>query len=273
MPDTAVDIYHLASLKEFLAKNELQAKRSLGQNFLFHKRECEKILDVAEIKKGDSVLEIGPGLGHLTNLMEETQAEVTAYEIDQRLTNLWPKLHPESKANIINEDFLQSDIKVFSHCTKVVANLPYYIVKEIITKLISTRAQFQSLTFTLQKEEALRLAQKPGDPRYGALNAMLQILGPVQTPATIKKDNFFPRPHVDSAILHIGPITWPEINIWSNTQQIIKTAFSQRRKQLQTSLKPLNITPEAFVQANISPTSRPEQIDPHSFLSLAKSIL
>ena len=270
MPDTAVDIYHLASLKEFLAKNELQAKRSLGQNFLFHKRECEKIIQAADIQPNDKVLEIGPGLGHLTQLMEEAKAEVTAYEIDQRLTILWPELHPESKVNIINEDFLQSDTKAFSHCTKVVANLPYYIVKEIILKLITSGIPFQSLTFTIQKEEALRLAQKPKEERYSALNAMLQILGPTECIATIKKDNFYPRPHIDSAILHIGPITWPDQETWLKTQTIIKTAFAQKRKQLQTSLKALNISQEAFAQANISPTSRPEDIDPHSFLSLAK---
>ncbi|MBO7542511.1 ribosomal RNA small subunit methyltransferase A [bacterium] len=266
-----VDLYHLANLKAFLEEHGLEAKHSLGQNFLFHERECQKIIQAADIKPKDKVLEIGPGLGHLTHLIEETGAEVTAYEIDQRLTSLWPELYPDTKTEIRNQDFLQADPKDYSSCTKVVANLPYYIVKEIITKLISTNIPFRSLTFTLQKEEALRLAQKPGDPRYGALNAMLQILGPVQTPATIKKDNFYPRPHVDSAILKIGPITWPEINIWSNTQQIIKTAFSQRRKQLQTSLKPLNISQEAFAQANISPTARPESLDPRSFLLLAQS--
>jgi 16S rRNA (adenine1518-N6/adenine1519-N6)-dimethyltransferase len=267
-----VDLYHLASLKEFLQEHGLEAKRSLGQNFLFHERECQKIIQTADIQPNDHVLEIGPGLGHLTHLMEEAGAEVTAYEIDQRLTALWPELYPDSKTEIKNQDFLQAPQEEYSHCTKVVANLPYYIVKEIILKLISSNVPFQSLTFTIQKEEALRLAQKPGDQRYGALNAMLQILGPVQTPATIKKDNFYPRPHIDSAILHIGPITWPEAKIWFNTQQIIKTAFSQRRKQLQTSLKPLNISPETFSQAGIFPTSRPEDLDPKSFLFLAQAL-
>ena len=266
-----VDLYHLANLKAFLEEHGLEAKRSLGQNFLFHERECQKIIQAADIQPNDHVLEIGPGLGHLTHLMEEAGAEVTAYEIDQRLTALWPELYPDTKTELRNQDFLQADYKDYSSCTKVVANLPYYIVKEIITKLISSNVQFQSLTFTLQKEEALRLAQKPGDPRYGALNAMLQILGPVQTPATIKKDNFYPRPHIDSAILHIGPITWPDQKIWANAQQIIKTAFSQRRKQLQTSLKTINIPQDAFAQAGISPTARPESIDPSSFLLLSKS--
>lgn len=265
------DIYHLASLKEFLEKNELQAKRSLGQNFLFHKRELQKIIESADIHPNDHVLEIGSGLGHLTSMMEEAGAKVTAYEIDQRLTSLWPELHPKSKANIINRDFLEAPKEEYRNCTKVVANLPYYIVKEIILKLISSKVKFQSFTFTIQKEEALRLSQKPKEPRYGALNAMLQILGPTECLSTIKQDNFYPRPHIDSAILKIGPITWPEDKIWSNTQQIIKAAFSQRRKQLQTSLKPLNITPEAFAQANISPASRPEELDPHSFLLLAQS--
>jgi dimethyladenosine transferase len=265
------DIYHLASLKEFLEKNELQAKRSLGQNFLFHKRELQKIIASADIQPNDHVLEIGSGLGHLTRMMEEAGAKVTAYEIDQRLTSLWPELYPGTKTEIRNQDFLQADPKDYSSCTKVVANLPYYIVKEIITKLISTNIPFRSLTFTLQKEEALRLAQKPGDPRYGALNAMLQILGPTECLSTIKQDNFYPRPHIDSAILKVGPITWPDPPTWAVTQQLIKTAFSQRRKQLQTSLKPLNITPEAFAQANVSPTSRPEELDPHSFLLLAQS--
>lgn len=266
-----VDLYHLASLKEFLQEHGLEAKRSLGQNFLFHKRELQKIIELADIRPNDHVLEIGSGLGHLTRMMEEAGAKVTAYEIDQRLTSLWPELHPKSKASIINRDFLEATKEEYRNCTKVVANLPYYIVKEIILKLISSKIKFQSLTFTIQKEEALRLSQKPREPRYGALNAMLQILGPTQTLATVKQDNFYPRPHVDSAILHIGPITWPDPPTWAVTQQLIKTAFSQRRKQLQTSLKVLNIPPEAFSQANISPASRPEELDPHSFLLLAQS--
>ena len=266
-----VDIYHLASLKEFLAKNELQAKRSLGQNFLFHKRECEKILDVAEIKEGDSVLEIGPGLGHLTNLMEEAGASVIAVEIDKRLAEIWPQLHPEFKGKLYNEDFLKSSNDNFKNCNKVVANLPYYIVKEIMMKLISCGIKWESMTFTLQKEEVARLVQKRSEERYGVLNALLQALGTVTNVAVIKKDNFYPKPHVDSAILHIGPITWPDQEIWLKTQTIIKTAFAQKRKQLQTSLKPLNISSEAFAQANISPTSRPEDIDPNSFLLLARS--
>ncbi len=264
------DIYHLASLKEFLLKNELQAKRSLGQNFLFHERECQKIIQAADIKPKDKVLEIGPGLGHLTHLMEEAGAEVTAYEIDQRLTSLWPELHPTFKGKLFQTDFLEASPEDYSHCNKVVANLPYYIVKEIILKLISSEVKFQSLTFTIQKEEALRLSQKPGEPRYGALNAMLQILGPTECLSTIKQDNFYPRPHIDSAILKVGPITWPDPPTWAVTQQLIKTAFSQRRKQLQTSLKVLNIPPEAFSQANISPASRPEELDPRSFLLLAE---
>ena len=267
-----VDLYHLASLKEFLQEHGLEAKRSLGQNFLFHERECQKIIQTADIQPNDHVLEIGPGLGHLTHLMEEAGAEVTAYEIDQRLTTLWPDLHPKSKANIINQDFLEAPKEEYKNCTKVVANLPYYIVKEIILKLISSKVKFQSLTFTIQKEEALRLSQKPREPRYGALNAMLQILGPTECLSTIKQDNFYPRPHVDSAILKIGPITWPDFPTWAVTQQLIKTAFSQRRKQLQTSLKVLNIPPEAFSQANISPASRPEELDPRSFLLLAQSL-
>ena len=267
-----VDLYHLASLKEFLQEHGLEAKRSLGQNFLFHERECQKIIQAADINPKDKVLEIGPGLGHLTHLMEEAGAEVTAYEIDQRLTTLWPELHPDTKVHLHQKDFLQARKEEYKNCTKVVANLPYYIVKEIILKLISSKVKFQSLTFTIQKEEALRLSQKPREPRYGALNAMLQILGPVQTPATIKKDNFYPRPHIDSAILKIGPITWPDLPTWAVTQQLIKTAFSQRRKQLQTSLKVLNIPPEAFSQANISPASRPEELDPKSFLILAQAL-
>ena len=266
-----VDLYHLASLKAFLEEHGLEAKRSLGQNFLFHERECQKVIAAANIQPNDHVLEIGPGLGHLTHLMEEAGAEVTAYEIDQRLTALWPELHPKSKASIINRDFLEAPKEEYAQCNKVVANLPYYIVKEIILKLISSKVKFHSFTFTIQKEEALRLSQKPREPRYGALNAMLQILGPTECLSTIKQDNFYPRPHIDSAILHIGPITWPEAKIWANTQQIIKTAFSQRRKQLQTSLKLLNIPPEAFAQAGISPTARPESLDPRSFLLLAQS--
>ena len=266
------DLYHLADLKEFLQKNGLQAKRSLGQNFLFHKIECEKIIRAADVQKGDKVLEIGPGLGHLTCLMEEAGAEVTAYEIDQRLTNFWPELHPKSKARLISEDFLQADAKEFSRCSKVVANLPYYIVKEIVLKLISCGVPFQSLTFTIQKEEALRLAQKKGEERYGALNALLQILGPAECVATIKKDNFYPRPHIDSAILRIGPITWPEYSLWQKTLKVVKAAFKNRRKILKSNLAELNIPMETFSELGINALARAEELSPKLFLELARHL-
>lgn len=266
----SVDLYHLADLKEFLQKNGLQAKRSLGQNFLFHKKECEKIIQAAGIRKGDKVLEIGPGLGHLTMLMEEAGAEVTACEIDRRLTDLWPELHPNFKGKLLQADFLETSPEEYGRCTKVVANLPYYIVKEIILKLLTCGVEWESLTFTLQKEEVARLTKKQGEERYGALNALLLILGGPDCAGVIKKDNFYPRPNIDSAILRIAPILWPEYTLWQKTLKVVKAAFARRRKLLKSNLAELNVPGEAFSKLGISELARAEELDPKLFLDLAR---
>ena len=265
-----VDLYHLADLKEFLRVKELQAQRSLGQNFLFHKRECERVIRAADIKKGDKILEIGPGLGHLTQLMEEAGAEVTACEIDKRLTSLWPEIHPDFKGRLIASDFLAFRPEEYENCSKVVANLPYYIVKEIIMKLLTCGVQWESMTFTLQKEEVSRLTRKRGEERYGALNALMLILGEPVCAGIVKSENFYPRPNVDSAILNISPLRYPKYSLWLKTAEIVKLSFAKRRKLMKSNLAELNIPTDAFSILGIKESARAEELEPKMFLDLAR---
>ena len=264
------ELWHLSPLKALLEENGLKAKRTLGQNFLFHRRECQKITEAAGIEAGDRVLEIGPGLGHLTAALEEAGALVTACEIDKRLTDLWPELHPEFQGRLINADFLKLPPEEYEECGKVAANLPYYAVKEILMKLLTCGVKWRSLTFTLQKEEVQRLAKKPGKERYGALNALLLILGETRCAGLVIKDNFYPRPNVDSAVFQAGPLTWPEYSLWLKTVAIVKAAFARRRKLLRSNLETFKIPPAYFEKAGIPPLARAEEIAPGKFLELAR---
>lgn len=266
------DLYKLSALKAFLQEHGLEPKKSLGQNFLFHRREAEKIAAVAQISAEDQLLEVGPGLGHLTAVLAESGAGITAVEIDRRLTALWPELHPDFPGTLIEQDILEADLgRLRPVPTKVLGNLPYYIAQDIIERLVTCGIPFASLTFTLQEEEVRRLALTDRkDKRYARINALLQALGPVRMAAAIAPDNFYPRPHIASAILHIGPVTWPEPKVWQTLQTVLAAAFRQKRKMLRTNLAELGLEPRDWEAAGLSPDQRPQEPAPEQYLRLAE---
>ena len=265
-----LEIYKLSTLRDFLENAKTTPKKSLGQNFLFHKREVERVIAAAEVKVGERILEIGPGLGHLTSALVEAGAEVTAIEIDRNLSALFKKLHPNFPGTLIEEDFLRWEIK--GTYDKVIANLPYYVAGAILEKLLSCGKIFQSFTFTLQEEEVKRLLQKAGDERYGKLNALLRILGPLKNAGRIAPENFYPKPRVASAVLHCSPLAFPETKVWNTAQAIIAAAFEKRRKMLRSNLSQFALTEENWQQAKISPSARAEEITPAQYLALAQII-
>ena len=226
----------------------IPAKKSLGQNFLKDPFYLKKIVTAARIGPEDQVLEIGPGLGHLTKELAARAQKVLAIELDARVI---PHLREEFKAaaniEIVQADALTYPYEALPGRWKVAANLPYYISTPIIQRLLKCRAKFTSLTLMLQKEVADRIAAPPGGKEYGYLSVLVQFSAEPRLEFIVPPGAFTPSPKVDSAVVTLimrqtpVPVKDEEFLV-----RMIKAAFSQRRKTLRNSLKQLNLPREAM---------------------------
>jgi 16S rRNA (adenine1518-N6/adenine1519-N6)-dimethyltransferase len=229
--------------------SEIRAKKSLGQNFLKDPHYLRKIAEAARVGPEDLVLEIGPGLGHMTRMLLERAKKVLAIEIDDRLI---PHLQQEfSAANnfeLLHADALEYDYASLKGKWKVVANLPYYISTPIIQKLIAHRAQFSTLTLMLQKEVAERIAAPPGGKEYGFLSVLVQYHAIPRLEFKVPPGAFTPQPEVDSVVLTLTMRDAPAVVVKDEEFfiRVIKAAFSQRRKTLRNALKQLDKGPEVM---------------------------
>lgn len=227
--------------------DSIRAKKSLGQNFLRDPHYLNKIADAAGIGPDDQVLEIGPGLGHLTHVLTQRARKVLAIEVDDRLI---PLLQDEFSAvrnfELLHADALEYDYDSLNGTWKVVANLPYYISTPIIQKLILHRSKFKSLTLMLQKEVAERIAAPPGGKDYGFLSVLVQLYAVPRIEFKVPPGAFTPRPEVDSAVMTLVIRDQPAVLVKDEDffMVVVKTAFSQRRKTLRNSLKQLNVAKE-----------------------------
>jgi 16S rRNA (adenine1518-N6/adenine1519-N6)-dimethyltransferase len=222
-----------------MVNNYIQPKKSLGQNFLKDPHYLGKIVDAARIGPRDQVLEIGPGLGHLTRALADTGCTLLLLELDDRLI---PRLNEEfghrPTVRIVHADALEYDYAGLSGTWKVVANLPYYISTAIIQRLIAQRGTFTTLTLMLQKEVAERIAAGPGGKEYGFLSVLVQYAAVPRLEFTVPAGAFTPQPKVDSTVLTLTMRNRPETVADDEAlfQRVIKAAFSQRRKTLRNSL-------------------------------------
>lgn len=195
---------------EILQKYQFVFQKKFGQNFLVDKNILEKIIEAAEVTEQDCILEIGPGIGTMTQYLAERAKSVTAVEIDR---NLIPILHDTlssyDNVTIMNEDILKVDIHRIveeqngGKPIKVVANLPYYITTPIIMALFEKRVALQSITIMVQKEVADRLQAKPGSKDYGALSLAVQYYASPEVIVKVPASCFMPRPNVDSAVMKL----------------------------------------------------------------------
>jgi 16S rRNA (adenine1518-N6/adenine1519-N6)-dimethyltransferase len=227
--------------------SHIRAKKSLGQNFLKDPHYLKKIADAAQVGPEDQVLEIGPGLGHLTRVLAERAKKVLALELDERLI---PHLRREF-SGVQNIEILHADALKYSYESlpgrwKVVANLPYYISTPIIQKLIAHREKFISLTLMLQKEVAGRIASPPGGKEYGYLSVLVQLYTEPRIEFTVPPGAFIPQPEVDSAVITLTVLDHPAVAVADTLffMRMIKAAFSQRRKTLRNALKQLDVPGE-----------------------------
>ena len=237
---------------QFMKQHGISAKKRFGQNFLIDKRVLDRIIEGAEITKQDIVLEIGPGIGTLTQALCEAAAFVLAVEIDRDMIPLLQEnLSQYDNYEIINEDVLKLDIKQLieekqkslntenASRIKVAANLPYYITTPIIMQLLESRLPISSITVMVQKEVADRMQAAPGTPDYGALSLAVQYYARAEITAKVPPNCFIPRPGVDSAVITLKCHEEPPVTVQDDRYmfKLIKAAFSQRRKTLVNALK------------------------------------
>ncbi|KRL63312.1 16S rRNA (adenine(1518)-N(6)/adenine(1519)-N(6))-dimethyltransferase RsmA [Lactobacillus psittaci] len=268
------------------------AKKNLGQNFLISLSKINDILDAADIKADDQVLEIGPGIGSLTEQMLLRGAKVLAYEIDQDLPEILHNELPQKIGDkhlddvfkLVMKDVLKADFATdigdFFNLTKpvkVVANLPYYITTPIIFALAKSDLDFESLTLMMQKEVADRLAANSGNKDYGPLTIFVQTKFSVKLAVQVDRTNFNPSPKVDSSVVVLKPLV-EKFNLGDEKhfEHVIKMCFSQRRKTLNNNLKPLvkdkQERSDLIASLDLPDKVRPEQVTIEQFITLANKL-
>jgi len=233
----------------------IRAKKSLGQNFLKDMHYLHKIADAARIGPEDQVLEVGPGLGHLTRVLAARAKKVLALELDERLI---PQLQGDfsmlHNVEIVQADAVKYPYESLSPRWKVVANLPYYISTPIIQRLIACRDKFTTLTLMLQQEVAERIASPPGSKAYGYLSVLVQLYAEPRIEFMVPPGAFTPVPEVDSAVITLTIRDHPAVAVDEVFfVRLIKAAFSQRRKTLRNALKQLD-APSAKLETALSKT-------------------
>ena len=229
---------------EVLNKFGLTAQKRYGQNFLIDANILEKIVASAGITKEDTVLEIGPGIGTLTQYLAEAAKQVICVEIDKNMIPVLEyTLADFDNVTVINQDILKADIVQIlkengAASAKVVANLPYYITTPIIMELLEKDAPIESITVMIQKEVAERMQTGPGSKDYGALSLAVAFYSNAEVKMTVSPNCFIPRPNVDSAVIRLDKLKEPAVKVNNKSEmfRIIKGAFEQRRKTLTNAL-------------------------------------
>ena len=270
---------------EIIQKYEFMFQKKFGQNFLIDTHVLEKIISAAGITKNDCVLEIGPGIGTMTQYLAENAGHVVAVEIDRNLIPILKEtLADYDNVTVINEDILRVDIKALAEeynggkPIKVVANLPYYITTPIIMGLFESGVPIDNITVMVQKEVADRMKEGPGSKDYGALSLAVQYYAEPEIVANVPPNCFIPRPNVGSAVIRLTrhkemPV---EVKDPALMFKIIRASFNQRRKTLQNGLgnaPELPYTKEqiaaAIAEMGLTPTIRGEALSLAQFAQLS----
>lgn len=230
---------------EVLQKHHFSIQKKYGQNFLIDANVLERIMDAAEITKDDCVLEIGPGVGTMTQYLAERAGEVVAVEIDRKLIPILEEtLDAYDNVALINDDILKVDIRKIvdekngGRPVKVVANLPYYITTPIIMGLFESHVPLKSIIVMVQKEVADRMRAGPGTRDYGALSLAVQYYAKPEIVANVPPNCFIPRPNVGSAVIRLIRYEDPPVQVKDEDRMfaLIRAAFNQRRKTLVNAL-------------------------------------
>ena len=230
---------------EVLQKHKFTIQKKFGQNFLIDSHVLERITEAAQLNSQDCVIEIGPGLGAMTQYLAKSAGRVIAVEIDRELIPILEEtLSGLSNVEILNADIMKVDLRRLieekngGRPVKVVANLPYYITTPIIMRLLEEKLPLQSITIMVQKEVAQRMQAGPGSKDYGALSLAVQFYAKAQIVANVPPNCFIPRPNVDSSVIRLMLYDEPPVSAQDEKKMfsIIRASFNQRRKMLINSL-------------------------------------
>lgn len=269
-----------------LQKYGFRFQKKFGQNFLIDTHVLDKIIRAAEINKEDCVLEIGPGIGTMTQYLAENAREVIAVEVDKNLIPiLEDTLSQYDNVTVINEDILKLDIaqlaaeKNDGRPIKVVANLPYYITTPIIMSLFESHVPVKSITVMVQKEVADRMQAGPGSKEYGALSLAVQFYARPEVVANVPPNCFMPRPNVGSAVIRLTRYDRPPVDVSDESClfALIRAGFNQRRKTLVNALANAGISDkdtvqEVLTQMGLSETIRAEALSLSEFADLTDAL-
>ena len=274
---------------EVIKKYEFCFQKKFGQNFLIDGHVLDKIIAGAGVTKDDMVLEIGPGIGTMTQYLAEAAGKVVAVEIDRNLLPILQEtLSDYDNVKVIHADVLSLDLEKLvqeengGRPIKVVANLPYYITTPIIMALFEQHVPLANVTVMVQKEVAARMKSGPGSKDYGALSLAVQYYAEPYIVANVPCNCFMPRPNVDSAVIRLTRYEEPPVQVKDEKMlfKVIRASFNQRRKTLQNGLNnssELNFTKDqiaaAIAAAGFSPSVRGEALTLEQFARLTDILL
>ncbi len=271
---------------ELLRHYGIHPKHSFGQNFLFDTRILDSIVEAAEVKAGDQVVEIGPGTGSLTRRLLRRGCSVTAFEIDRRLCRLLREtLGSEADFSLIEGDVLEKKSRLHTDlvqllekhaenntAVKVVSNLPYGSATPLLLLLLELLDAIETIVVTVQQEVADRFCAPPGTQAYGTISILAQAKAETKVVKKLKRTVFLPAPDVDSAVLRFLPHSAGRIpsSVYKNLKGVVSFSFSQRRKKLRKRL--LDRWPELDLEELITESARPQDIPPARFIALARRL-
>lgn len=275
----------ITEIRRLLDAAGLTPRHRFGQNFLIDLNLMRKLVDAAEVRSTDVILEVGPGTGSLTEMLLATGANVVAVEIDRGLQQLLAeRFAAEDRFSLISGDALETKhalnpeigAKIASLTDgenrelKLVANLPYQIATPLLLNLLQISPPIARMTCTIQKEVGQRLTAGAGDELYGPISIIMQILASVQIVAHLPPSVFWPRPDVDSVMVDIVPSASPSLVPADAFSRFVQRGFQQRRKMLRRVFAdwPVKIAEEIFNLAAVSATQRPEELPPAAWVAL-----
>lgn len=262
------------TILEIIQKSALHPNKGLGQNFLVDPAISSKIVNALEIKDGDKILEIGPGLGSLTHFLAATNNEIDVVEIDSKMVDFLNVIYEDAKnINVIHKDALKIDFKEYD---KIVGNLPYYITTEIITKILLGAEKCKQMIFMIQKEAFPRFFNKVNEPSYSPVGILISLLGDIKKICNVGGNSFYPNPHIDSIVFEIS--INPNMKTKSSFEiyRLAKSLFSNRRKTILNNLSMVLQDKEKaaslLAQLNIKDNLRPENLSTQDYINLYLSI-
>lgn len=276
----------IGTIKDILGRHGFTFSKSLGQNFLINPTVCPRMAELSGAGQGIGVIEVGPGIGVLTNELCQLADKVVAVELDKRLLPVLDETLSEyDNLKIINDDILKIDLhklikEEFNGMDVVVcANLPYYITSPVIMKLLEDKLPISAITVMVQKEAAQRICAEVGTRQSGAVTVSVNYYAKPEMLFSVSAGSFMPAPKVDSAVLRLDILKEPVISVADESKffSVVKAAFSQRRKTLANSLSSGLSMPKADInellaKSDVLPNARAEQLSLEDFASIANNL-